>query len=378
MFKDICVTLRTLSLLLLFGMGFSAVGVETDSMYTIQWFGQPSVFQNSETSFGDNDNPDPGLSTGSELNFGDAKIANGNLYIFLGGNLETNYNKLELFIDAREGGQNRLRGDNADIDFGGLNRLGDDGTGNGMTFDVGFEPDMWVGLTCGVNIEGDMEFFVNYAELRTEGLGYGGHIGSGGAGPNGVLTSAKGMQVALSNANIAGVTGGQGIDCGVSGESLEGETGVEIAIPLYLFDWAGEGIQIDNATLCAMINNPGHDYLSNQVLGGIFSGPNLGDPRNVDFNALPGNQYFATEATAEPCLTVLGTCCVTSGEEVACLTIPESVCTFYAGEYGGDGTNCVDDDNCVPPVQCASDINDDGRVDVADLLQVIGDWGCIE
>jgi hypothetical protein len=58
--------------------------------------------------------------------------------------------------------------------------------------------------------------------------------------------------------------------------------------------------------------------------------------------------------------------------------VPADVCAFYGGEYGGDGTNCTDDDNCVPPVQCASDINDDGRVDVGDLLQVIGDWGCIE
>ena len=73
-----------------------------------------------------------------------------------------------------------------------------------------------------------------------------------------------------------------------------------------------------------------------------------------------------------------GVCCVTSGEEVSCQTVPASVCSFYGGEYGGDGTDCVNDDNCVPPVQCASDINDDGRVDVGDLLQVIGDWGCIE
>lgn len=377
MFNDIFVAMRALLLLVLFGLGFSAVGVETDSVYTITWFGAPSVYQNGQTSYGDNDNPDPGLSTGSELNFGDARIANGKLHIFLGGNMETNYNKLEIFVDVREGGQNRMLGNNADVSFGGLNRLGDDGTGNGLTFDVGFEPDMWIGVTCGV-ADGVVEFYVNYAELHTEGGGYGAYIGSGTPGPDGALISLKGMEVALSNANIDGVAGGQEIDCGVSGESLEGETGLEIAIPLYLFDWDGEGIQIESASLCAMINSSNHDYLSNQVLGGIFGGPSLGDPRNVDFNAFPGNQSFAADATAAPCPTVLGTCCVTSGEEVSCQTVPASVCSFYGGEYGGDGTDCVNDDNCVPPVQCASDINDDGRVDVGDLLQVIGDWGCIE
>ena len=351
----------------------SAMGQAVDGMYEAL---EAGTHQNTSTNFGDNDNPDPELAIGSELNFGNASIANGKLHVFLGGNLETNYNKLEIFIDVREGGQNRMLGNNADVSFGGLNRLGDDGTGNGLTFDVGFEPDMWIGVTCGVT-DGVVEFFVNYAELRTEGGGYGAYIGSGTPGPDGALISLKGMEVALDNSNIGGVSGGIGMDCGFDGD-LEGETGVEIAVPLYLFDWDGEGIQIDSASVCAMINNPDHNYLSNQVLGGIFSGDNLGEPRSINFNAVPGSQYFESGASAKPCPSVFGTCCVTSGDSVSCLTVPADVCAFYGGEYGGDGTNCVDDDNCIPPVQCASDINDDGRVDVGDLLQVIGDWGCTE
>lgn len=334
--------------------------------------------QNTSTNFGDNDNPDPGLAIGSELNFGSVEIANGNLYIFLGGNLETNYNKLEVFIDCREGGQNRLRGDNADVDFNGLNRLGDDGSGNGMTFDVGHEPDMWITITCGVNGDGAMEFFASYGELRTDGGGNGGYLGMGGAGADGALVSAKGMSIAIDNSNIGGVGGGIGIDCGSDG-NVQGETGIEIAVPLYLFDWDGEGIQIDSAGVCAMINASGHDFVSNQVLGGIFSGDNLGEPRAIDFNAIPGNQYFSTGDSAKPCPSVLGTCCVTSGDAVSCLTVPADVCAFYGGEYGGDGTSCEDADPCeAPPSGCESDVNDDGRVDVADLLKVIAEWGCIE
>jgi len=352
----------------------SAMGQGIDGLYEGS---SAAAIQNTSTNFGNNDNPDPGLAIGSELNFGSASVANGNLYIFLGGNLETNFNKLEVFIDCREGGQNRLRGDNSDVDFGGLNRMGDDGSGNGMTFDVGFEADMWITITCGVNAEGGMEFFANYAEIRTDGGGYGGFLGTGGAGADGALISAKGMSIAVDNSNIAGVSGGTGIDCGGEGD-LAGSTGVEIAIPLYLFDWDGEGIQINSASVSAMINAAGHDFISNQVLSGIYGGDNLGEPRSVDFNALPGNQFFESGASAKPCLTVLGTCCVTSDDSVACLTVPADVCAFYGGEYGGDGTSCEDADPCLPPVQCVSDITGDGRVDVADLLQVIGDWGCIE
>ena len=352
----------------------SALGQTVDGSYEGSSAG---AIQNTSTNFGNNDNPDVGLAIGSELNFGAASIANGNLYIFLGGNLETNFNKLEVFIDCREGGQNRLRGDNSDVDFNGLNRMGDDGNGNGLTFDVGFEADMWVTVTCGVNGDGQMEFFASYAELRTDGGGYGGSLGFGGAGADGALVSAKGMSIAVDNSNIDGVAGGTGIDCGASGD-LTGATGVEIAIPLYLFDWDGEGLQINSASVSAMINAAGHDFISNQVLAGIYGGENLGDPRSVDFNALPGNQFFQSGASAKPCLTDLGTCCVASEDSVACLTVPADVCTFYGGEYGGNGTSCEDGDLCLPPEQCVSDINDDGRVDVSDLLQVIGDWGCIE
>ena len=193
-------------------------------------YGDPAAVQNTQTSYGDNTDSDQALSNGSELAVGDVLIANGNLYIFLGGNLESNFNKLEIFIDVREGGQNRLRGDNPDVDWGGLNRLGDDGSGNGLTFDEGFEADMWIGLTCGV--DGEFVFHANYAEIRTDGGGLGNYLGSGTAGADGVLVSAKGMQIALDNSNVDGVGGGEGIDCG------EGvATGVEDrdpAVPLRL------------------------------------------------------------------------------------------------------------------------------------------------
>ena len=48
------------------------------------------------------------------------------------------FNKLDIFIDAIDGGQLKLRGDNPNVDFNGLNRMGDDGSNNGLRFDDEF------------------------------------------------------------------------------------------------------------------------------------------------------------------------------------------------------------------------------------------------
>ena len=55
---------------------------------------------------------------------------------------------------------------NPDADFNGLNRMGDDGSGNGLKFDTGFEADYWIGFTNGNN---PVQVFSNAAVLRTDG-----------------------------------------------------------------------------------------------------------------------------------------------------------------------------------------------------------------
>jgi len=86
-------------------------------------YGAPSTVQNTQTNFGDNSLDSIDEANGSELNVGDAMIRDGVLYIMLAGNLESNFNKLEIFVDARLGGQNTLRNDNPDVNFNGLNRI---------------------------------------------------------------------------------------------------------------------------------------------------------------------------------------------------------------------------------------------------------------
>ena len=111
----------------------------------------PEVFtQVVATGFGNNTFPDRDLANGSELdNLRYNWSTDGVLTLAFGGSLETNFNKFNVFVDFKPGGQNRLRGDNPNVAFDGLNRMGDDGTGNGLTFDPGMEPDLFLSYTIG-------------------------------------------------------------------------------------------------------------------------------------------------------------------------------------------------------------------------------------
>jgi len=329
-------------------------------------YGGANAVQNTQTGFGNSDIGLPDFSNGSELDAGHVIIENGYLYIMLAGNLESNFNKLDIFIDARDGGQNTLRNDNPDIDFDGLNRMGDDGSGNGLTFDAGFDPDMWVTLTCGGDV---FVSYASYAELRTLGAGFGQYIGEGSSGATGAIIGKTGMLLAVDNSNTLGVDGGEGASCG------EGvTTGIEIPIPLYLFDWDMTSPTITTAKVCAFINGSSHDWISNQVLGGIGGGANLEDPRFVNFDTVPGNQYFSTGDVAAPCPDPTGACCL----DVSCSDITSADCLALGGEYHGDGSYCNGNPPPCAPQPCEGDVNSDGVVNVADVLHVIGNWGCTQ
>ena len=363
--KSIC-TLGAFAILPCVGIATAnpIVDGSLDSIY-----GGPSVLQNTQTNFGDNSDGDIGLANGSELDMGDAMIRDGVLYIMLAGNLESNFNKIEVFIDAREGGQNVLRNDNPDVNFDGLNRMGadpNDPKGSGLTFDDGFAPDLYVTLGGGLTKTKEGEVYVFYAdaaELRTEGGGNGAYLGSGGAGPDGMLDGSNGIMIAVDNSNVDGVSWGTGISCG------EGvTTGIEIGVPLYLFDWDAPQ-NVEDAAICAFVNASDHAFVSNQVLGGIGGGDNFGEPRLIDFNTVPGNQFFVAGGVAEPCPDVSGACCT----DTDCSVGSEEYCADLGGTYLGDSSTC-DDQPCAE--DCPSDVTGDGAVDVTDLLQLIADWNC--
>src|SRR5690606_19690535 len=99
-------------------------------------YGPALTLQTTPTNFGDSTVGDACTANGSELDGAYGYVGfDGRLHLVLTGNLESNFNKLEIFIDSVAGGQNELRNDNPDVDFNGLNRMG--GTGEPTVFTAG-------------------------------------------------------------------------------------------------------------------------------------------------------------------------------------------------------------------------------------------------
>lgn len=243
-------------------------------------YGAPVAIQNVQTQFGDSNIGLPRWANGSELNAAYARVSGGSLFLMLTGNLESNFNKLEIFIDSTAGGQNQLRGDNPNVDFNGLNRMA------GLTFDSAFSPDYWISSTGGDVGGGNYGYFVNYAELLTGGGGSGSFVG-GNDGSGSPLTGGSGLGIvaAINNSNTLGVGGGTGPDNGLNGAP---STGMEFEIPLSVI-----GSPTGAFAISVFINGGGHDFLSNQILGGANGGTsNIGEPSSANFNNLAGDQYF--------------------------------------------------------------------------------------
>jgi hypothetical protein len=254
-------------------------------------YGPALSTQTTQTQFGDNGLGAVDYAGGSELDVSYAYVSGGSLYIFLAGNLESNFNKLELFIDCKAGGQNRLRGDNPNVDFNGLNRMGDDGSGNGLTFDSGYEADFYLTCTGG---GGPYALYANYAEVLTGGGGSGSYLGQAVAGGPGTLSGGvnpNGIELTINNSNNAGVSGGCAASSGAGVL-----TGIEWRIPLTALPGCGPCY-----TVSAFINGGGHDFLANQVLGPLDPGTcNLGEPRLVNFDLQNGVQSFRICDDATP------------------------------------------------------------------------------
>jgi len=274
---------------------FASAQMVVDGVIDEVEYGAPIwVNETNPTGFGDNDDATIGCANGSELDALYVTIQDdvfGDPWLYLGftGNLETNFNKLDIFLDTASGvGQNPLPMDNPDIDFGALQRMGDDGSGNGLGFDALFTANMYFTVTTG-NCDGEFaEIYANFADLDAQ-LAY--YLGTGTNG-DGILSEGDnpfGIQATVDNSNILGVTDTEALG------AAEVTTGWELAIPMYAIGDPAEDILV-----CAFINGSGHDWISSQVVGGgLWGADNLADPRYVDFAALYGNQY-ATVDNAGP------------------------------------------------------------------------------
>lgn len=264
---------------LMLALAGSALAVTVDGTLDGTYGAALSV-QSTQTQFGDANINLSDYANGSELDAAYGRIEGGVLYLLLAGNLESNFNKLELFFDVAPGGQNTLRNDNANIDFNGLNRLA------GMTFDAAFSPDYYITTTGGYDGSG-YRMFANYGELLTAGGGAGYYLGSNTATTPGAMaggTNPNAIEITINNSNSAGVGGGC---AAASGAGVS--TGIELGIPLTALGSPSTGC----IKVFAAINGSGHDYLANQVLGPLPAGTcNLGEPSVVNFDTIAGDQYF--------------------------------------------------------------------------------------
>jgi hypothetical protein len=128
--------------------------------------------------------PGANRSNGSELNAVYFYVANDptdsnkpKLYGLVTGNLH-DFNKLVLFFDTKAGGQNDIRGDNANIDGNRFN-IGLGGE-DGFQFDTGFEADYAISYTLGFDTNAAVaRHFADGLQLNTDGGGYGGRFGGG-------------------------------------------------------------------------------------------------------------------------------------------------------------------------------------------------------
>jgi hypothetical protein len=245
-------------------------------------------FQTVNTQFGDSVSGQVSTAGGSELDGVFANLSGGFLNILFTGNLETNFNRLNVFFDAPGigTGQNVVSG----TDY------------NGLTFDSGFAPDfLFV-------VNGDASnFYVDYYTL-VGGTATSTYLGSNDGQNGGVLaggTNPSNVLAARNNSNTAGV-GPYGTDpgqsTGLTGDPTAVTTGIEFQIPTSLIGNVDYG---SGVLVSAFISGGG--FLSNQVLGGAPANtPNLGNASGVNFNNVTGNQYFAVPEPASMAAIALG------------------------------------------------------------------------
>ena len=283
--------------------------------------------------------PSPDFSVGSEIDGVYAYIdaANNDLYVLVTGNIESNYNKLHLFIDANAAdGQNVMRSDNVSALFNQINRFGPGTEGAGMIWDSAFAPDYWMAINMGGF---PVAQYSDAATLRAGGpivgfndepydyRAYRGSLndatnvmqfdGPALSAQDGTATDLEtqfaprltgdsllidplnpvgvpdAITVATDNSNILGVNSSSA--AGASAVT----TGAEIRIDLDEIGWDGSS----DILLGGFISNGDSGYLSNQVVGGLPDGSaNLAEPRVVDFTLLAGEQYVNLSADGtDPC-----------------------------------------------------------------------------
>jgi hypothetical protein len=237
--------------------------------------------QDTFTQFGDATGGGQDSAGGSEIDqvWGDFDPNTGILSFSVSGNLEGNFNKFWLFLDAVAGGENVLDATNVDGGFNEIQNMA------GMTFDTGFTADHGLRFEVGSGFYGLRAFdLVNETAFDVATGGGPGDLPlSGAGGPGGILFG-------WDNSNILGVDGTSAANAATATTGWE----IDIDLATLLGTTAVQDIR-----LAGFISSGDGAFLSNQVIGGLGGLGNLGDPTLVDFNAINGDQ-FVTFANPVP------------------------------------------------------------------------------
>jgi hypothetical protein len=250
-------------------------------------YGAPLVMQTTQTSAGDNSAGMVQFANGSELDAAYGFISDATLHLFLSGNLASrlvpadnpdNSDLIHILIDSVPGGQGML-----------IDELA------GLQLDSGFAPDYaFRASNYDYLLIPGGQFITSETMLPTGGGGTWFYLGSSVPGGPGLLTGGSnpfGIQAAVDMSNVAGVTAGCGAGSG-SGVT----TGIEWSIPL-----AAIGSPAGCIAICALVTDYTTVSVSNQVLGPVPAGTcALGAASGVNFNAIPGQQFFYVCPAATP------------------------------------------------------------------------------
>lgn len=117
-------------------------------------YGAALSTQNTRTQFGDANTGDPiNPGGGSEIDQVFGTVSGGRLYVVVTGNLEANFNKLDVFIDSVGDGVNLINGANLPSGVDGYCCIGGSGGAlqsmNTLSFDSGFDADYFLTFTHG-------------------------------------------------------------------------------------------------------------------------------------------------------------------------------------------------------------------------------------
>jgi hypothetical protein len=316
-------------------------------------YGSALAVQAVQTQFGDEG---AGCDDcGGELDAAYAKIEGGRLYLMITGNLESdNFNKMEVFIDSKAGGENMLTnvpeydffnaGTTEGFEWTSRNLGGTSGTA-GMTFDTGFTADYHMFARGGFG-NYEVDFIDRNGGTTSQVPGARGtvaHSGVAGAqtaigtitagttGPNASGSSlTQNLDIAWDNSNDAGVSGGTVAADQVAAAAVT--TGMEFSIALADLGNPSPGSTIN---IAAFYGNSNHNYMSNQALG----------------------TYNAPQAN-------LGGNGSNPGEEVAAGGFTGTMEGFNLNNFAGDQYFSI----IVPAAGPDGDFNEDGFVDAADYV----------